>query len=134
MGAYAASEGLIPGIVFCSTSERTRQTIARFEEGLGRDLAVEYTEALYMASAGTILEAIRRAPEDAASVMIVAHNPGTHAAAQQFIKTAAPEDVENLDYNFPTAAFAEYRFDADAWADVDFGRGEMIRFILPRRL
>ena len=134
MGEYAAREKLKPDLVFCSTSVRTRETLKRFEKGFGESLDSEFFDALYMASAGTILKAIQTAPEDVKSIMILAHNPGTHHAALELIKSASKEDLEALAYNFPTAALAEYHFEIDQWADASFGTGTLVRFILPRQL
>ena len=134
MGKYAGREGLKPELVLCSTSRRTRETLKRFEGGLGESLDTEFPEALYLASAGTILDAIQTAPEDVASVMIVAHNPGMHHAALDLIKTAAAEDLSALKYNFPTAALAEFSFETGNWSGVNFGQGKLVRFILPRHL
>jgi len=134
MGEYAAHEGLKPGIVFSSTSQRTRETIAGFAKGLDETLDIEFMDELYLASPDTILQAIQTTPADVNSVMIVAHNPGTHYAALELIKSADANDREALEYNFPTAALAEYQFEADQWTGVRFGQGTLIRFILPRQL
>lgn len=134
IGAYMKEKSLNPGLVLSSPSARTRGTLERLEKGLGEAFAVRFVDQLYLASAATILTLIQEAPARAASLMIVAHNPGMYHAALEFIKTAAAADLAALEHNFPTAALVELSFPVETWNEVNFGAGKLVRFILPRRL
>jgi phosphohistidine phosphatase len=66
--------------------------------------------------------------------MIVGHNPGLHALAQQLAGTGDKDDLEVLTEKFPTGALAVIAFDVSAWPDVMPGGGRLALFMSPKRL
>ncbi|MEY1674081.1 histidine phosphatase family protein [Gordonia sp. ABKF26] len=95
-GRWMADEGLRVDAVLCSTSTRTRQTLAR----TGIDAPVTYVEDIYGGAPEEIIESIRiHAPADAQTILVVGHEPGMPA-------TALTLDPDGHIERFPTSAYA----------------------------
>ena len=72
--------GLQPDLVLVSSSRRTLQTLEAltpFED----NALIEPTDALYLASAPQLMDAVRRTPETVRSLLLIGHNPGLHELA-----------------------------------------------------
>ena len=124
---------LVPDLVLSSTSVRTRETLAGLEDGMGSSLTADFLPELYLASPGTMLSAIQSAPPRADTLMILAHNPGTHALAVGLAATGSAEAREAMRFKFPTGAVAVLSFDVGDWRDVR-NDGHLVEFIRPRLL
>jgi phosphohistidine phosphatase len=135
IGAHLVKQALIPDLVLCSTSVRTRATLTlvmnEFREATP---GVIYDEALYLADAHTILEKIRGIKNFPAVVMVVGHNPGLHAIALELIRNGPREPLRTLAMQFPTAALAHITFEAERWSRIAPATGELVDFVLPRKL
>ncbi|MDF0531985.1 histidine phosphatase family protein [Tsukamurella sp. 8F] len=101
-GSWMRRQGLEPDLVLCSTSERTRQTLAQ----TGVEAPAEYVKKLYGASGAEILDVVRKKGGKASTVLVVAHDPGVAEAAVELDPTFTYT-------KFPTSAFAVVR-DGDA--------------------
>jgi phosphohistidine phosphatase len=81
-----------------------------------------------------LLDVVRELPEDAASALIMGHNPGL----EELVLLLVPDDRnparDDVEIKFPTASLAELRFDADSWERVSPGKGALVRFVRPRDL
>jgi phosphohistidine phosphatase len=75
-GAWLLHSGLVPDLVLCSPSRRTRQTWHGVAVALPSAPVVHYEKALYGASVRTLLATVRAAGEDVATVLLIGHNPG----------------------------------------------------------
>ncbi len=75
IGAALEAVGWRPELVISSDSERTRETWSRMEEALGGAPEVRFTRALYHAGLDEVCDALR-AVDEAATVMLLGHNPG----------------------------------------------------------
>ncbi len=125
-GRMMRDAGLIPDRVLCSAALRTRQTWDQVSEALGTaaDTAkVSFESRLYDADEGTLLEAVRRSPDKARTVLLVGHNP----ASQQLVVDLTGQ----RDLAFPTSALAVVRLPG-SWADTSPGSGELARIWTPR--
>jgi len=73
-GQWLAASGLRPEIVLCSTATRTRDTwldvAAAFDE-----VPVHYPEEIYLASPRELVALVQAVPADAATALLVGHNP-----------------------------------------------------------
>src|SRR5262245_53455321 len=76
MGAYMHSRKYRPDLILCSTSARTRETLALLQPELGGKTAVEFDRKLYLASAEAMLQRLRATDEEVGSVLMIGHNPG----------------------------------------------------------
>ena len=123
----------IPDVVYSSTSARTRETWALMEPHFGGHARVVFLRELYLASPQSVLDSIASAPREAATVMVLGHNPSTHALAAYLSRSGAPEKIEALRTKFPTGAVAVVDLASDRWTGAEAG-GELIHYIIPRRL
>lgn len=134
MGRAMRELGLKPDVVLCSTAVRTRATLALVLLELGPPPPhVEYDDGLYLASPAAMLARVRKVTDRFRHVMVVGHNPGTHALALELTGIAEREDMAELASKFPTAGFAQITFDADRWRDVKSGSGRLVVFLTPSK-
>lgn len=95
-GDWIRSEDLRVDAVLCSTATRTRETLDR----TGITAPTTYLDEIYGGTPAEILEAVRvYAPSDAATVLVVGHEPGMP-------QTALALDPEGHIERFPTSAYA----------------------------
>src|SRR5262249_29231195 len=107
MGAFMAREKLSPDLILCSPAERTRQTLELVLAYLEPAPEVVSEAGLYLASPGGMLKRLRKLARKIRHVMIVGHNPGLHALAQQLVgDEGEAESLEALAAKFPTAGLA----------------------------
>lgn len=112
MGRALASRGYRPDLALVSTSTRTRETWAELEEAFG-DVEVKLEHDLYNASAVDLRRAVEAAEEAAGCLMVIAHNPGVHELAVQYLieGAASPVQIERMSGGFPTGSAALYAVD-----------------------
>jgi phosphohistidine phosphatase len=121
-GRWLAGHGFRPDLVLCSAAERTRQTWEHLSAELGGSPAFSAERRLYQAGAGDVAEVVREAPETAATVLYIGHNPA--AAGLVALLTGAEPD-------FPTAAIAVVQL-TGAWASLAPGMGDLVASWTPR--
>ncbi len=128
--------GLAPDVVLLSSSRRTRQTLEALEPWAETPL-VEPMDSLYLASAPTLLKALRGVAETVRSVLVVGHNPGLHELAVRLVGAHAMSyespDLRRLAEGYPSGALAEFTI-AGPWGTLDDGGGRLVRFLCPRDL
>lgn len=129
LGQWLASRGYVPGEVLCSDSLRTRQTWERIAPALPGAPVLALKPALYHAGPEVMLAVLRHA--SAETVMMIGHNPGIAEFAGR-IAAKAPLNPEFARY--PTGATLVVDFAVESWAEVDFGRGRVEDFIVPREI
>jgi len=134
MGAYMAEQGYDPELVLCSTSERTRQTWALVAPELANEPNVQFSDEVYHASAGSLLDLATEIPPVYSSAMLIGHNPGVHAVADWLSGHGNERLLDELGVRYPTAALAVISFDVDDWSDVRAGTGTLEDFVRPRDL
>jgi phosphohistidine phosphatase len=126
IGRYLRDEGMVPELVLCSSSSRTRQTLDRLELDGRVEISIE--DELYGASAGDLLRRVRRIGEPVTTALVIAHNPGIQDLAASLASDPAPLA------SFPTAALADLRVAVGTWEDVAPGGAVLHGFITPREL
>jgi len=105
--------GFWPEVILSSTAVRARATAQAFADEFGAD--VDLQPDLYGASAGVLLRAIETAGlAGAASVMVVAHDPGITDLAYLL-------SSERIDH-MPTCAMAAFDWEDDDWHLIDFAQ------------
>ncbi len=133
MAAYLADNGLIPKQVLCSTSLRTRETLAALLTHLRRDAVIALTRDIYEADASDLLAMIRDQPAGATPLMVIGHNPTFEDLAHALV-SPAPLAPPASGSAFPTAAAAHITFSCDRWADIAPGTGTLESLTRPRDL
>lgn len=127
LGDWLRSEGLNPDLILCSTAARTRQTL----DGLNLHAATILSDKLYLAMTGEMLAQVHAVEDAASTVMVIAHNPGSHALLGLLVGSYANEkDADRMLLKFPTAACAVISFDAATWREAtpESGKLEKLRY------
>ncbi len=136
IAATLRGAGLMPDLVLCSGAKRARQTWevvdAQLTEAEADSLTLELREDLYLASETRLLIALRKLTDAAASVLMIAHNPGLHRLARELAGSGSQaEAVARLGRDFPAAGLAVLAFEAAHWADLAPGRARLTGFLDP---
>jgi phosphohistidine phosphatase len=132
LAAHLAASDIRPSLVLCSSSLRTRQTLAAILPTLGDAFEVRIERALYGAGAAQLLDRLRRLSNRASSAMLIAHNPGIQDLALAL--AADGPALDRLREKFPTGALATVEFDVKRWRDLDHGTGAATILVTPRSL
>jgi len=112
LGVWMGEQNMWPEHVLCSTATRTRETLA----GLGKNLVTNFSDKLYLASAGDLLAQIHAAEDAVANLMVLAHNPGLHGLLALLVgEYVHEEDADRVMLKFPTSACAVLTFEAENW-------------------
>ncbi len=133
MGAAMRDAHVRPGLILCSPSARTRQTLAlATPEAWDKPPKVRFEKKLYEASAQTLLKVLNGARDDVDHVMLVGHNPGFQDLAVML--AAGGPERERLKGKLPTASVVSFEFGAERWQDLQPGTGRVVLFMTPNTL
>ncbi len=134
MGKAMRKRKLKPGLILCSPSVRTRQTLTLAEaEAWDKQPEARFDERIYDASVQTLLKLLRDLPDELSHVMIVGHNPGLQELA---IMLTPPGDPARAAFGakLPTAALVSFGFDTQRWRSIKHGTGQLRLFLTPNML
>jgi phosphohistidine phosphatase len=134
MGDYLQSQSIKPDLIVCSSSVRTRQTLALITPQLDSQPKAIFEDDLYLATASNLLERIQALPARAHTVILIGHNPGFHDVAQLLIKSGDHADQAALATKFPTCAAAIITFPVKRWSEIAPHTGHLTTFMTPSRL
>ncbi|MEV6778490.1 SixA phosphatase family protein [Streptomyces syringium] len=130
-GRRLAGAGIVPDLALCSTSVRTRETWKLAVHELPQRPRTVYEDRLYEASLGELIAVINETPDDVQDLLLVGHNPGTHALADALAGEAEADLLARMNRSgFPTAAFAVLTLSA-SWKSVEHGVGRLVDFWAP---
>lgn len=133
IGHHLAERGARPDLVLCSPSLRTRETFELVEKALGTALSAEFDDELYLASERDLQARIQQVSDDAASVLLIGHNPGVAELALRLAVRGDSDALAGLHRKFPTGALAELRIHSQRWRQ--FARGcELVAFVTPKQI
>lgn len=112
MGRVLAARGLRPDLALVSSAVRTRQTWDLVHDALG-DVELRVEEALYNAGAETLRRHVENAEDEAGCLLLVAHNPGVHLLAVEYLveSAASPSILDRMSGGFPPGAAAIFTVD-----------------------
>lgn len=126
MGKRLKKRRVMPDRVFTSPAVRAAATARAVCEKLGyREDRIAEDERIYDADVGTLLDVVRATADDAASLMIFGHNPGSTELAELL----TGEAIGNL----PTCAVYAVDVGVDAWAEVGPGAGTCAFYDYPKK-
>ncbi|MGH7287888.1 MAG: SixA phosphatase family protein [Myxococcota bacterium] len=131
LGAHLARRGLAIDRVLCSTSRRTRETLALL--GLDPATPAAFEEELYVASAQTLLRRLCRLPAKAHCVLVIGHDPGLDQLTQLLTGGGRPKALRRLAQGFKTGALAELSL-SGGWRGLRPGTARLERFTRPADL
>lgn len=132
VGAWLYREGLVPDHVVSSPAERARQTAIKVCKRLDfRKKRIVWEPAIYEAGLPELLEILSRVPPEAATVLLIGHNPGLEDLLKHLVADdyEIPEDGKLL----PTAAVARLEM-PDDWSRLDRGSAHLLSLTRPRAL
>jgi phosphohistidine phosphatase len=131
MGEWLAREGLVPGAIVSSPAERARETTLLVCKSVGFKLKkVFWEDAVYAANLSELLGVLAGCPADAASVMLVGHNPGLEDLVD-FLADGVEEPADGK--LLPTAALARLEMPED-WGHLKSGCARLLSITRPRDL
>lgn len=114
--------------VLCSTATRTRQTLATTRV----DAPVRYSERLYGATPGAMIEEINAVSDEVETLLVVGHEPTMSAVALGLAGTGTDvAAAERISVKFPTSAIAVLTI-TSGWKGLELGRAALIGFEIPR--
>lgn len=122
-GMWLRQNGLAPDAVLCSPAVRTQQTLAGVQSALppASPDTVLLCPEIYEAALGALSNALRQAPPQARTVLLVGHNPGISEFARWL-----DSRNEKLDQGFAPASLAVFEMigsdlvpDPTTWANCD---------------
>ena len=134
IGRWLSDSGLLPDQVLCSTARRASETWQLTQAGLGTSPQVSFDDRVYQASAGQLLDLIRRISPATRTLLVVGHDPAVPELAL-LLAAAGPSAVleDRIRAKFPTAAVAVFEFTGD-WDQVTPGSARLTCFMTPRDL
>jgi phosphohistidine phosphatase len=107
-GAWLAGQGLVPDLVLCSPSRRTRGTWHGVKLALGADIEPVFDPRLYDGGVAEALELLAETSPDRGTVLVIGHNPTVSALAALLDPGDGPPD------GLRTCGLAVHRVDS-AW-------------------
>ncbi len=116
--------------IISSTAVRAAQTASHLATTLDDAHAPLWAESAYLASAETLLELLRDAPQDAAHVVLVGHNPGMEELAALLCTGATNGAMLRL----PTAGIAHLLLDIGRWQQIRAAGAELQLLTTPKFL
>jgi len=129
-----ARHGLAPVTALVSGAQRTRETWEQVAVELSTPPVAAYDERLYNAGGGAILKVLKQAGGSAATLLVIAHNPGLHDLARTLIASGDVEWREQLNERLPTAGLVVIDFAVEDWSKLHAHAGRLERFVTPRSL
>lgn len=133
LAAWAAEHKLAPGLVLCSPSSRTRQTLDIVAPAFAKPPQILFEDGLYLATAAQLLARLRQVGASTTSIMVVGHNPGLHELAAILSDVTGGPLMARLAAGLPTAAMASYEV-AVPWSALDRRRARFAALLTPKDL
>ena len=112
MGRALAARGMRPDLALVSPAARTRQTWDLLHDAFG-DVQIRDDEALFNGGADVLRRLVEGAEDEAGCLMVVAHNPGVHLLAVEYLveSAASPSALDRMSGGFPPGAVAVFAVD-----------------------
>jgi phosphohistidine phosphatase len=118
VGAALAADGLVPDLVLCSSSVRTRQTWELARSTLGATPEVRFEESIYYAGGSELLEILQGVSDDVRTLLVVGHEPTmSHLAAGLAGPGSEEPTLARVRVGVPTASWSLLAVDT-SWADL----------------
>jgi phosphohistidine phosphatase len=123
VGGFIAAHKMLPQLVLVSPAVRTRETYEHIKLHWPDNIEVKYVDALYEASASTLLHAIIDHAGDLSDVAVIGHNPSLVVLLNHMVGDGHAE--QNLGY-FPTCCTADIGFVAPKICDIISDEGRLL--------
>lgn len=131
VGATLQAASVIPELVLCSSSLRTRQTWDLVRSSLGAQPTVEIGDALYSAGVRALLDVVRAVPSDVRTVLLVGHEPAVSESAATLAGPGSDEPcLARVRVGMPTGSYSVLETDVD-WAQLEPDGARLVRLVTP---
>jgi phosphohistidine phosphatase len=130
MAAHIKRERIRPGLILCSASWRTRETLQILAPVAGR-ATVSVEDDLYGATSSEILARLHRVNTSTRSVMVIGHNPGLQDLVLSLASVGSA--LDSVRAKFPTAALATLELDR-SWSELEPGCALLAAYVRPSDL
>lgn len=132
VGAWLYREGLVPTAIISSPAERARATTIKVCKGLDfKKKDIVWDDTIYEADVANLLAVLGRCPSQAATVLLVGHNPGLEELIRYL--TGGDYDEPADGKLLPTAAMARLEM-PDDWSRLEAGCAVLLNITRPKRL
>lgn len=132
MARWLEAQGPAPGIVLCSSSRRTRETVERMRDATPGLPEPEIRPSLYEAGPAALLDELKSLPDDRDSALLVGHQPGLGELLDLLVREVRDAEDRRAFEKFPTAAIAILRADVASWRELGPDSAELTAFAVPR--
>lgn len=130
VGAALAEADLVPDLVLCSSSVRTRQTWELVRGSLGADPDVRYLEDLYYAGSHAVVDLVRAVPAEVRTLLVVGHEPTMSQAAVVLAgPDSDPTTLARVRVGVPTASWS--LLEVDGWDALGAATANLRRLVIP---
>ena len=127
-GEWLKQQGIVPELVICSTSVRTRETWSGISAGGCHSEFVEFRKAVYEGGTRDVLETIREDAGEVDTLVVVGHAPSIPDLAGGLCDgTGSAEAHQALADGCPTCGVAILRYAGD-WEVLAHGEATLERF------
>ena len=126
MARYLAEKKSVPVSILSSPALRALATAKIFAKEIGYPIEnIAIDGELYFSGIETMLNIVKNIEESFSEVMLVGHNPDM----TDFLNHLANQTI----FNMPTSAVAIITFKNCAWAEIEFGLGELLSYDYPKK-
>jgi phosphohistidine phosphatase len=134
LGRVLIDRGFVPDKVLVSTAQRTIETWALASAGLIQFPPATLDPRIYEAAPHVLANVIQETADDVQTLLLVAHNPGIEALADDLIAEGPGDQRQRLSRKYPTGGLAVIDCAIGRWADLHSGCGALAAFVVPRDL
>lgn len=115
--------------VLCSSAVRTRETLGH----TGLSASVSYSDRLYGATPGAMIDEINQVAHDVATLLVLGHEPTVSQVALGLasIHGSDREAADQICLKFPTSAIAVLQV-RDRWESLELSAASLVSFHVPR--
>lgn len=85
-----------PAIIFCSPSQRTRQTLEAMDTALSHRAGTHYLDTLYCSAPETLARTLEQEDDGGGDILLVGHNPGIASLALGLAQSDQAHDAAAL--------------------------------------
>lgn len=125
---------LVPDRILCSSSRRTRETLAALLPHFRTDSVVRIGRGLYEPKSGSYVDAIGQQGGTASTLLVIGHNPAMQDTAALLIGAGNTDLRDEVADRFPTAGLAVIDFDRSRWEEIKPQTGRIVAFFRPKDL
>lgn len=134
MGAYMANNSIQPDMIYCSTAQRTRQTLSLLLAQSGLSCPVDYVPGIYEATASTLMNIVTNCPDKYDTLLIVGHNPGMQILGLTLTEGQNIPLRRKLEYRLPTGTLQTITLNITSYTETKQGCGTLESFTKPKSL